>query len=61
MNFNGTLCRQDNSQRDSEILHREILGSKNKFNLLMQWNILQYRTGGDCRAIVRGHVEQPEK
>lgn len=46
MNFNGTLCRQDNSQRDSEIWHRETLGSKNKFDLLMRWNIPQYRTGG---------------
>lgn len=61
MNFNGTLCRQDNSQQDSEILHIETLGSKNKFHLLMQWTIPQYHTGGDCRAIEQGHMEQPER
>lgn len=52
MNFNGTLCRQDNSQGDSEILHGETVGSKNMFHLLMQGNIPQYHTGGDCRALV---------
>lgn len=54
MNFNGTLGRQDNSQGDSEILHGETVGSKNMFHLLMQWNILQYHTGGDCRALCVG-------